>query len=63
MHVKRGTIRCLDIIQRDESLKAEESDLMKTFTGNGYPRAFVRSVSAPRALKEPSNDDDNEAEK
>ena len=36
---------------------------MKTFIGNGYPRAFVRSASAPRAPKEPSNDDDNEAEK
>ena len=40
-HVKRGTVRCLydrarNITQRDESLKEEESHLMKTFIGNGY---------------------------
>ena len=68
MHVKRGTVRCLydqawNITQRDENLKEEESHVMKTFIGNGYPRAFVHSASAPRAPKEPSNDDDNEAEK
>ena len=68
MHVKRKTVRCLydraqNITQRDESLKEEESHLIKTFIGNGYPRAFVRSASAPRAPKEPSNDDDNDAEK
>ena len=62
--VKRGTVRCLydrarNITQRDESVKEEESHLMKTFIGNGYPRAFIRSAAAPRAPREP-NDDDTE---
>ena len=67
-HVKRGAVRCLydrarNITQRDESLKEEESHLMKTFIGNGYPRAFVRSAAAPRTPREPSDDDDNDTEK
>jgi hypothetical protein len=67
-HVKRGTVRCLydrarNITQRDESLKEEESHLMKTFIGNGYPRAFIRSAAARREPREPSNEDDNETEK
>ena len=32
---------------------------MKTFIGNGYPRAFVRSAAAPRTQREPTNDDDD----
>ncbi len=36
---------------------------MKTFIGNGYPRAFVRSATAPRTPREPSDDDDNDTEK
>ena len=39
IHVKKGTVRCL--YDRDENLKEQESHLMKTFIGNGYPRAFV----------------------
>ena len=67
-HVKRGAVRCLydrarNITQRDESLKEEDSHLMKTFIGNGYPRAFVRSAAAPRTPREPSDDDDNDTEK
>ena len=46
IHVKKGMVRCLydrtrNLTQRDESLKEEESHLMKTFIENGYPRAFV----------------------
>ena len=42
IHVKKGTVRCLynrarNLMQRNESLKEEESHLMKTFIGNGYP--------------------------
>ena len=48
------------ITQRDESLKEEESHLMKTFIGNGYPRAFVRSAFKQRTPREP---DDNETER
>ena len=33
---------------------------MKTFIGNGYPRAFVRSASKQRAPREP---DGNETER
>ena len=46
------------VILRNESLnlKEEESHLMKTFIGNAYPRAFVRSASKQRTPKEP---DDN----
>ncbi len=67
-HVKRGAVRCFydrarNITQRDESLKEEESHLMKTFIGNGYPQAFVRSAAAPRTPREPSDDDDNDTEK
>ena len=36
---------------------------MKTFIGNGYPRAFVRSAAAPRTPREPSDNDDNDTEK
>ena len=36
---------------------------MKTFIGNGYPRAFVHSAAAPRTPREPSDDDDNDTEK
>ena len=54
------TVRCLydrarNLTQRDESLK-EESHLMKTLIGNGYPRAFVQSASKQRTPSEP---DDN----
>ena len=69
-YVKRGMVRCLydrarNITQRDESLKEEEGHLMKTFIGNGYPRAFVCSAVAPRTPREPreprepTDDDDN----
>ena len=54
IHVKKGTVRChydraRNLTQRDESLK-EESHLMKTFIGIGYPRAFVRSASKQRIV-------------
>ena len=60
--VKKGTVRCLydrapNLTQRDENLK---SNLMKTFIGNGYPRAFVRSALKQRTPREP---DDNETER
>ena len=63
-HVKRGTVRCLydrarNITQRDKSLKEEENHLMKTFIGNGYPQAFVRSAAVPRPRREPSIDSDD----
>lgn len=68
-HVKRGTVRCLydrarNITQHNEKLKEEESHLMKTFIGNGYPRSFVRSASAPRPQRQHDDEDDsNETEK
>ena len=66
--MKRGIVRCLydrarNIAQQEESLKEEESHLMKTFIGNGYPRAFIRSAAAQRTPMEPSNEDDDETEK
>ena len=36
---------------------------MKTFIGNGHPRAFIRSAAARQTPREPSNEDDDEAEK
>ena len=36
---------------------------MKTFIGNGYPRASVHSATAPRTPREPSDDDDDDTEK
>ena len=44
-HGKREMVRRLydraqSMTQQNESLKEEESHLMETFTGNGYPRAF-----------------------
>ena len=36
---------------------------MKTFIGNGYPRAFVRSAAVPRPPREPSIDSDDSDEK
>ena len=36
---------------------------MKTFIGNGYPRAFVRSASKQRTPREPDDNDDNETER
>ena len=42
-------------ISRDESLEKEESHLMKTFIGSGYPRAFTGSAVARLT---PSNEDD-----
>ena len=68
IHVKKGTVRCLydrarNLTQRDESLKEEESHLMKTFIGNGYPRAFVQSASKQQTPREPDDDDDSETER
>ena len=65
MHVNRGTFydRARNVTQREENPKEEESHLMKTLIGNGYPRAFMRSAAAQRALREPSNEDDDETEK
>ena len=68
IHVKKGTVRCLydqarNLMQRNESLNEEENHLMKTFIGNGYPRAFVRSASKQRTPREPDEDDGNETEK
>ena len=40
-HVKRGTIRCLD-------LKEEENHLMKAFMWNGYPCSFISAASAAK---------------
>ena len=50
-------------MQRNKSLKEEESHLMKTFIGNGYPQAFVRSASKQRTPREPDDNDDNETER
>ena len=36
---------------------------MKTFIGNGYPRAFVRSASKQRTPREPDDNDDSETER
>ena len=36
---------------------------MKTFIGNGYPRAFVRSASKQRTPRESDDNDDNETER
>ena len=62
IHIKKGTVRCLydrarNLTQRDESLKEEESHLMKTFIGNCYPRAFVQSASKQRTPREPDNNE------
>ena len=63
IHVKKGTVRCrARNLTRDDSVKEEESHLMKTFIENGYPRAFVQSASKQRTPREP-DDDDNETER
>ena len=36
---------------------------MKTFIGNGYPRAFVLSAAALGTPREPSDGDSNDTEK
>ena len=67
-HVKRGTVKCLydrarSITHRNDKLKEEESHLMNAFIGNGYPRSFVRSASAPRTQRQHDNENENDKTK
>ena len=67
-HVKRSTVNCLynctrSITQQEESLQQEESHLMNTFIGNGYPRAFVKAASIPKPPRQMDKADKTNEEK